>query len=97
MRLSTQVKPISYFKANAAEILTDLADRREPYVITQNGEAKAVLIDIASYEKSLETLALLKILALGKKDIEEGRTEPLEDVITRLRERNAAARRHRAE
>lgn len=50
MRYSSQVKPISYLKANAAEVLTHLAERREPLVITQNGEAKAVLQDLASYE-----------------------------------------------
>ena len=63
MRYSTQVKPISYLKANAAEVLTQLAEEREPLVITQNGEAKAVLQDVGSYEATQETLALLKLLA----------------------------------
>ena len=49
MRYSSQVKPISYLKANAAEVLTHLAESREPLVITQNGEAKAVLQDVASF------------------------------------------------
>lgn len=62
MRYSTQVKPISYLKANAAEVLSQLAEKREPVVITQNGEAKAVLQDVATYEETQETLALLKIL-----------------------------------
>jgi prevent-host-death family protein len=66
MRYSSQVKPISYLKANAAEVLTRLAEQREPLVITQNGEAKAVLQDVASFEETQETLALLKILALGQ-------------------------------
>ncbi len=65
MRYSSQVKPISYLKANAAEVLTHLAEQREPMVITQNGEAKAVLQDVASFEETQETLALLKILALA--------------------------------
>jgi prevent-host-death family protein len=85
MRYSAQVKPISYLKANAAEILLDLADRREPMVITQNGEARAVLQDVASFEQTQETLALLKLLALGNQDIEAGRTKPARTVIERLK------------
>ena len=61
MRYSSQVKPISYLKANAAEVLLTLTELREPMVITQNGEAKAVIQDIVSYEETQETLALLKI------------------------------------
>jgi prevent-host-death family protein len=84
MRFSSQVKPISYLKANAAEVLDQLAERREPLVITQNGEAKAVLQDVASYEETQETLALLKILALGNREIEEGKLKPLAKVVDRL-------------
>ena len=89
VRYSTQVKPISYLKANAAEVLIDLAERREPLVITQNGEAKAVLQDLASYEETQETLALLKILALGQQDIDAGRVKPVTDVVARLRAKRA--------
>jgi prevent-host-death family protein len=85
MRYSTQIKPISYLKANAAEVLQDLADRRQPMVITQNGEAKAVLQDVASYEQGQETMALLKILALGNRQLAKGRVKPLADVAKRLR------------
>jgi prevent-host-death family protein len=85
MRYSTQVKPISYLKANAAEVLTHLAEQREPLVITQNGEAKAVLQDVASYEETQETLALLKILAIGNQDVAEGKLKPASEVIARLR------------
>ncbi|SCY31621.1 type II toxin-antitoxin system Phd/YefM family antitoxin [Nitrosospira sp. Nsp13] len=86
MRYSTQVKPISYLKANAAEVLLQLAEQREPLVITQNGEAKAVIQDVASYE---ETLALLKILALGNQEIEAGKITLVNDVVARLRARQA--------
>ena len=89
VRYSTQVKPISYLKANAAEVLIDLAERREPLVITQNGEAKAVLQDLASYEETQETLALLKILALGQQDVDAGRVKPVTDVVARLRAKRA--------
>lgn len=85
MRYSTQIKPISYLKANAAEVLLELASTREPMIITQNGEAKAVIQDVASYEQIQETLALLKILALGKKDIEAGRVRPAAEVLAGLR------------
>lgn len=91
MRFSSQVKPISYLKAHAAEILLHLAERREPLVITQNGEAKAVLQDVASFEETQETLALLKILALGSQDVAAGKVKPAGDVIARLRAKRAAA------
>tara|TARA_R110000868_G_scaffold107750_1_gene294662 strand:- start:1943 stop:2218 length:276 start_codon:yes stop_codon:yes gene_type:complete len=89
MRYSSQVKPISYLKANAAEILTQLAEQREPLLITQNGEAKAVLQDLASYEETQETLALLKILALGNQDVTAGKVKPVADVVARLRAKRA--------
>ena len=85
MRYSTQVKPISYHKANAAEVLLHLRDQRQPMVITQNGEAKAVLQDVASFEETQETLALLKVLALGSQDIATGRLKPVNEVVARLR------------
>ena len=90
MRYSSQVKSISYLKANAAEVLAHLAEQREPLVITQNGEAKAVLQDVASFEKTQETLALLKILALGTQDLEAGRVKPVAEVVARLRAKRAA-------
>jgi prevent-host-death family protein len=85
MRYSTQIRPISYLKANAAEVLQELADQRQPMVITQNGEARAVLQDVATYEQTQETLALLKILALGNQQVNQGRVKPLADVARRIR------------
>jgi prevent-host-death family protein len=85
----TRVKPISYVKANAADLIRELKENGEPLVITQNGEATAVLQDVASYEATQETLALLKILALGRRQVEEGRTVPAEGVFRRLRKRRA--------
>lgn len=90
MRYSSQVKPISYLKANAAEVLARLAEERRPLVITQNGEAKAVIQDVASYEETQETLALLKILALGNAEIEAGKVKPVTEVVARLRAKQAA-------
>ncbi len=87
---ASQVKPISYFKANAAEVLDRLAENREPMLITQNGEARAVIQDIASYEETQETLALLKILALSNREIDAGKVKPVADVVRRLREKSNA-------
>ena len=85
MRYSTQIRPISYLKANAAEVLQELTDQRQPMVITQNGEAKAVIQDVASYEQTQETLALLKILALGNQQVSQGRVKPLGVIAKRVR------------
>ena len=79
------IKPISYLKANAAEVLQNLSENREPFLITQNGEARAVMQDIATYENTQETLALLKILALGNQEILEGKITPITNVARRLR------------
>ncbi|VAX25313.1 Prevent host death protein, Phd antitoxin [hydrothermal vent metagenome] len=87
MKLSDQIKPISYLKAHTAEIVRNLGEKREPLVITQNGEAKVVIQDIESYEQTQETIALLKILSLGSRQIEEGKVAPATDVIKRLRKR----------
>ena len=86
MKLSSQIKPISYLKAHAAEIVRNLGEQREPLVITQNGEAKVVMQDIESYEQTQETMALLKILAIGNRQIEEGKVQSATDVVKRLRE-----------
>lgn len=90
MRYSTQIKPISYLKANAAKVLDELRAQRKPLVITQNGEAKAVIQDVASYEETQETLALLKVLALGNQQVEQGKLTPVAEVVSRLRTRKAA-------
>lgn len=91
MRYSSQVKPISYIKANAAEVLTNLAQQREPLIITQNGEAKAVLQDVASYEETQETLALLKILSLGNHEVAAGKVKPVTSIVDRLRAKRASS------
>ena len=82
MRYSTQIKPISYVKAHAAELLDRINEEREPIIITQNGEARAVLVDVASYDEMMhETQTLLKILAFADGEIEAGDTVPIEEVM----------------
>jgi prevent-host-death family protein len=87
MKLSNKIKPISYLKAHTAEIVRNMSDQQEPLIITQNGEAKVVIQDIDSYEQTQQTMALLKILALGNKQIEEGKVIPAEEVFKGIRER----------
>lgn len=84
MKFSSQIKPISYLKSHAAEIVKALSETREPMLITQNGEAKLVVMDVRSYEEQEETLALLKILALGNRQIEEGRYRDADSVLDDL-------------
>lgn len=85
---SRQIKPISYLKPHAAEIVRNMSGQGEPLIITQHGEAKVVIQDIESYEQTRETMALLKILSLGVRRIEEGKVHPAAEVIRRLRDRS---------
>jgi len=85
MKPSSQIKPISYLKAHASEVIRKLGEEREALIITQNGEAKAVLQDVHSYEQTQEILALLKILALGNRQIENGEVQSATVAIKRIR------------
>jgi len=89
MGIETRVKPISYLKSHSAEIIRDLAEGGAPLVITQNGEAKAVLQDVTSYAETQELLALLKLLAMARDDMATGRVTPLEGLKDRIRARAA--------
>jgi prevent-host-death family protein len=73
MSLATSIKPISYLKSNAADIVKEFASNPESLIITQNGEAKMVVMDIHEYEKQQETFALLKLIAIGRKEYAAGR------------------------
>ena len=81
MKLSEQIKPISYFKDNAARAIADITASGEPLIITQNGEATCVVQDIRSYEATQNTMALLKLLAMGKRQIEGGKFRPAREVF----------------
>jgi prevent-host-death family protein len=84
MFYSQQIKPISYLKDNAAKVVAEITRSREPLIITQNGEATFVVQDIKSWEQQQQTMALLKILALGKQQIERGEVHLAEDVFAEL-------------
>ena len=89
MKPTVKVKPLSHLKANAAEVIRRVQEVRVPVIITHKGEAKAVLQDIASYEEDRETLAMLKILALGNAEVARGELQPAREVFAALRERFA--------
>ena len=90
MSLSDWIKPISCLKTHASEVIRTLKDQPDPLIVTENGEAKAVVQDIDSYERKQASVALLKMLALGNRQIEAGQVQPAERVIARLRERQQA-------
>ncbi len=92
MKYSTRIKSISYLKANAAEVIRELAEQRGAMVITQNGEAKAVMQDVSTYEQTQDTMALLKILALGNRQVEQGKLVPAAEAVRRLRDRSNKSR-----
>ena len=85
MSLAKQIKPISYLKASTAEAVRTVTETGQPLFITQNGEAKIVVEDIRTYEETQETLALLKILALGEAEVNREETVPISDVIDAIR------------
>lgn len=92
MSLADNVKPISYLKSNAATIIKEITESREPMLITQNGESKIVLVDVATYQQQQQTMALLKILALGKQQIQENKAIPAKDVATKINKMLAQAK-----
>jgi prevent-host-death family protein len=85
MNLDKAIKPISYLKSHTAEIFRNLEKNRLPLIVTQNGEARAVVQDIASYEATQESLALLKIIAQSKNSIEQGKSKPLRKAFADMR------------
>jgi len=93
MKLSEDIKPISYFKAHASEIVRQVSEKQKTMVITQNGEAKAVIQDIRVYEQIQESLTLLKILAQGNQSLKEGKMKPakkaFQDVRKRIKEQHS--------
>lgn len=92
MKLSQSVKPISYLKSRTAEAVRDAAENRRPLVITQRGEAKAVLQDIRDFEQTQESLALLKMLAQSKTSRDAGRHKPVKKAFADIRRRIKAGR-----
>ena len=87
LNLRNNVKSISYVKTNAAEMMNYVNEHRNPIIITQNGEARAVLMDINTYQDNEDALALLCLLRIAEKDIESGKVKDSEVVFKELREK----------
>jgi hypothetical protein len=87
----TKAQPISYLKANADQLLRGLAIEQRPLEITQSSEAAAEMQDVSSFEKNLYTMALLKILALGNAQIENGKATSAAIAFAQTRRGNKAA------
>ena len=84
MLVAGKIKSITYVKSHMPELIEQLTADRTPLVVTQNGDATAVIQDIRSFEETQETMALLRILAIGADHIKAGRTRPLDDVLDEL-------------
>ncbi len=87
MKLSESVKSISYIKSHASEVIREVVESHGTIVITLNGEAKVVLQDIREYEKTQESLAMLKILAQSRKNLEKGKFKPARESFSGVKEK----------
>ena len=85
MKLSRAVKSISYLKQNTAEAVLQVRQSNGPLVITQNGDAKAVLMDIVDYEQTQASFALLKMLAQSKESFQQGKHKPARKALADVR------------
>ena len=85
MRIEHDVKPVTYMKTKAAELLRSVEESRRPVIITQSGEPKGVLMDFASYQELRQATLLLRLLAQGEAEVRQGRTVPEERVFKPLR------------
>ena len=85
MVLTDRVRSVSYLKAHAAEVLRDLAERQEPLVITQNGEARAVLLDVATFDQLQEAVALVRLMSLADRQLREGMVQTADEALAGFR------------
>lgn len=81
MNISTDIKPVTYLKAKAADLLKQINETRRPVIITQNGEPRAVLQDPKSYENMRNAIGILKLISQGEGDIRNGRVKSQEDIF----------------
>ncbi len=87
MKIAEDIKPVTYMKSHAAELLKTVGETRRPVVITRNGEPKGVLLDVTSYQELRDAVLLLKLAAQGEGDVEAGRATPQSEVFQDLRDR----------
>jgi prevent-host-death family protein len=81
MNISKDIKPVTYLKSKAADLLKQINQTHRPVVITQNGEPKAVLQDPESYENMRTAIGILKLISQGEQDIKDGKSKPQEEVF----------------
>jgi PHD/YefM family antitoxin component YafN of YafNO toxin-antitoxin module len=93
MKLSQVIKPVSYLKTDADIILSELESKHQPVAIAYHGEVKVVLQDIASYEATQESLALLKMLAISSKSRQAGDYKPVTTAFSDIRKNITEAQR----
>ncbi len=84
MKISTDIKPITYLKSHSADMLKQVNETHRPIIITQNGEPKAVLQDPESYENMRNAIGMLKLIAQGEEDIRKGNTSSQDEVFSEL-------------
>jgi prevent-host-death family protein len=84
MNISKDIKPITYLKARAADLLKQINETHRPVVITQNGEPRAVLQDPESYENMRNAIGILKLISQGEEDIRNGKSKLQDDVFTEI-------------
>ncbi|MCK5478173.1 MAG: type II toxin-antitoxin system Phd/YefM family antitoxin [Methylococcales bacterium] len=84
MKISTDIKPITYLKSHSADMLKQVNETHRPIVITQNGEPKAVLQDPESYENMRNAIGMLKLISQGEEDIRNGNTTSQDEVFSEL-------------
>ena len=95
MSLSEDIRPVTFLKNRAADLLAQVNETHRPVVITQNGEPRAVLQDRESYERMRRAIGMLKLLAQGEEDVRAGRTVPQREVFRQTRKHlNARERKH---
>ncbi len=87
MKYSQAIKPISYLKAHASEVIRDITEKQKTMIITQHGEAKVVVQDIHVFEQTQESLAMLKFLAQSKISLQQGKFKPAAKAFADLAER----------
>jgi prevent-host-death family protein len=85
INLKEDIKPISYIKTNAAEMIAYINDHKNPIIVTQHGEARGVLLDVESYQSMVNALSIMKLLQVSEKAIQEGKVYDNEEVFSSLR------------
>ena len=84
MNISTDIKPVTYLKSKAADLLKQINENHRPVIITQNGEPRAVLQDPKSYESMRNAIGILKLVSQGEEEIKNGKSKSQEEVFKNI-------------